>query len=371
MKVGILTFHRTVNYGAVLQAYALQRSLSKKRINTEIIDYRNSQIYAYCDYHIHFKKERLKTTVGKIFRYRKNRAVWEYFEEFRKKWFTMSKTCENHDELKIVEEDYAAVICGSDQVWNPKAIYKDFDAFLLKTATGKKFSYAASAGNVNLWTPHLKEYWTALHDFDGISVREAQMIQATENLSGQKVELVLDPSLLLDKTEWGKLEEALEVPQQYIFVYFLGENPVLEKCVKQLQSETKLPIVNLGRKLSIPSIRLEAGPQHFLYLIHHAAFVLTSSFHGTAFSILYEKPFLVFGNGAYNSRMQTLLSELNLNDHFMIDVKPDVKLKDYIMQTSKVDEIRLMNSREKSFEFLNRIISSIKMEKDDESDTFQ
>ena len=321
MKVGIITFHRTTNYGATLQVYALQKTLGKFVDEVEIIDYRNMNIYSYYDPR-YFSKLPLKTKIGKILRYKYNIETYNCFLHFWKQYLRFSPECTDIDQLCEVEKQYGAVICGSDQVWNPRAIFQDFNAFLLGTVECKKIAYAASAGAVSLWEPYLKIYWELLHRFDSISVREEAMKVPTEHLSQKEVSVVLDPTLLLEQKEWVEIENKEFVntlPQNgYILVYFLGKNPEVVQAVRELQRQTGLPVISLGRKLSgAHIIRPIAGPDEYLALFHHASFVLTSSFHGTVFSIQYNRPFLVFGNGAYNSRMNTLLRTLDLQERMI------------------------------------------------------
>lgn len=322
MKIGILTFHRTTNYGAALQAYALQQILKKMGHNIKIIDYNNKNVYSYYDYRIFYGNQSLKTRIGKVIRYPYNKKICGLFGAFRKKRLDLSQECRTLEELSKVEEKLDAVICGSDQVWNPRAIFEDFDAYLLGTAKCKKIAYAASAGNISLWEKYLNNYWTLLHRFDAISVREKNMRTPTEHLSQKNVELVLDPSLLLEPIDWIKLENTdvlKTLPEkEYIFVYFLGNNSFLIRMVKELKYKTGLTVVSLGHKIKgIKTIRPIVGPREFIALIHNASYVLTSSFHGTAFSIIFNRPFLVFGNGEYNSRMITLLSALNLQNRMI------------------------------------------------------
>lgn len=326
MKIGILTFHRTTNYGAALQAYALQEALTSAVDEAELIDYRNMNIYSYYDPRF-FHNLSLKTRIGKLLRYSYNTATFDLFVEFWKKYFHLSPECTTNEELRSVEQRYDAVVCGSDQVWNPRAIFQDYDAFLLGTVDCRKISYAASAGAVSLWEPYLKKYWTLLHRFDAISVRETDMKEPTEHLAQKKVQVVLDPTLLLNKTDWCKAESEemrQKLPKNgYILIYFLGKNPAVIQAAKELQKQTGLPIISLGRKIKgVKAMRPIAGPEEFLTLFHYASYVLTSSFHGTVFSIQYQRPFLVFGNGAYNSRMNTLLGALDLQGR-MVDQASD------------------------------------------------
>ncbi len=323
MQVGILTFYKTTNYGASLQAYALQKTLEKEGFNASIINYYNSRIYSYYDYRIK-SCDNYKTIIGKIIRYHHNKAIWLRFETFLNKHLKLSPFCQTLEELQVVESAYDAVISGSDQVWNPNAISQDFDAYLLGTVSCKKIAYAASAGNVTLWEKYLKTYWRLLHRFSSISVREADMVHPVRELSQQEVSLVCDSTLLLEQSDWVTIEQnELNSPfsNGYILVYFLGNNISVPTAALALQNKTGLPIISIGRKIK-GSYRPKVGPAGFLSLFHHATYILTSSFHGTVFSIQYQKPFLVFENGAYNSRMLTLLNYLGIQERLITNNCP-------------------------------------------------
>lgn len=358
MKIGILTFHRTTNYGASLQAYALQKILQSMDNEVEIIDYRNMKVYSYYDPRF-FRGMPIKTQIGKLLRYQYNSAIFDLFSVFWEKNFCLSPMCTTHEELGIVEERYDIVVCGSDQVWNPRAIFNDFDAFLLGTAKCKKIAYAASAGAISLWEPYLKTYWGLLHRFDAIAVREKNMQIPTEHLSQKDVHVVLDPTLLLENKDWCKIEDSeslKHLPKNgYILVYFLGKNPEVVRAAQELQRKTGLPVISLGRKLhGIRSLRPIAGPAEFLTLFHHASYVLTSSFHGTVFSIQYQRPFLVFGNGAYNSRMTTLLDALGLRGRMI--GQSVVSTLDKLESPINWEQVRICHNQEKqqSVAFLNK-----------------
>ena len=360
MRTGILTFHRTTNYGAALQAYALQKKLTDMGVQAEVIDYRNMNIYSYSDPRI-FKGLALKTRIGKVLRYPYNKAVYDKFAIFWERRMNLSQVCTTPEELRRVEQQYDAVICGSDQVWNPRAIFKDFEAYLLGTAECKKIAYAASAGTVSLWEPYLKIYWEKLHCFDAISVREMEMKAPTERLAQKEVQVVLDPTLLLTQEDWVGVESQAmqeELPKDgYILVYFLGKNPAVVQAAQQLHKQTGLPVLSLGRKIpGVQCLRPTAGPEEFLTLFHHASYVLTSSFHGTVFSIQYQRPFLVFGNGTYNSRMSTILSAAGLQER-MVTKSDDSMMKklnipiDWTQTTEK-----LWQARQKSLQFLEKAL---------------
>lgn len=367
MKIGILTFHRTTNYGAALQAYALQETLLRQGHDAEIIDYNSRAIYSYYDYRIFYGAQSAKTRLGKALRYSYNKATCAHFAAFQEKHMRLSPECAAHDALRAVEERYDAVICGSDQVWNPRAIFGDFDAYLLETAECRKIAYAASAGAVSTWEPYLKTYWRLLHRFDAISVREEEMLAPTERLAQKNASLVVDPTLLLKSEDWSRIESQQlteGLPKSgYILVYFLGKNPAVIQAARELQKKTGLPLISLGRRIGESNeTHPVTGPEEFLALFHHASYVLTSSFHGTVFAVQYQRPFLVFGNGAYNGRMQTLLSALGLQERMIRDEA--IMAMDTLNTPVAWDKVekRLEKERERSLTFLQEALKEEKKE---------
>lgn len=366
MKIGILTFHRTTNYGAALLAYALQEALIGQGHDAEIIDYNNTAVYSYYDYRVFYGAQSVKTRLGKVLRYAHNKALCAQFAAFREKHLRLSPECTDHDTLRAVEARYDAVISGSDQVWNPRAIFRDFDAYLLGTVQCRKIAYAASAGTVSTWEPYLKTYWKLLHRFDAISVREAEMLAPAEHLAQKDVSLTLDPTLLLTREDWVRAESG-KLPDErlkngYILVYFLGKNPAVVQAAREVQEATGLPLVTLGRRIGArDELHPAAGPQEFLTLFHHASCVLTSSFHGTVFAVQYERPFLVFGNGAYNGRMQTLLSTLDLQDRMMCGKEGAADALNAPIDWARTAQ-RLQAAREHSLAFLRGALKEQKEE---------
>ena len=361
MKVGILTFHRTTNYGAALQAYALQETLRSLGMDASIIDYRNRDIYSYYDYRIFSDCRHIKTIIGKILRYSYNKKVSRHFERFRDTRMNLSPNCDTFEKLKQEETRYDAIICGSDQIWNPNAIYMDFEAFLLGTVQCKKIAYAASAGSVSLWEKYLKTYWELLRRFDAISVREADMVHPATELSRQDVALVCDPTLLLNQADWIGIENrenSKSFPTGYILVYFLGKNKNVVRNALALHERTGLPIVSLGRNIK-GSYRPAVGPEGFLSLFHHATYVLTSSFHGTIFAMQYRKPFLVFGNGMYNSRMRTLLEHFSLQCRMVPDSATVERTLPLLYESIDWGKIRMCQEtiKTRSIDFIKKALS--------------
>jgi hypothetical protein len=320
MKVGILTFHRAINYGAVLQAYALQTALKKIDIQSEVIDYRCNKI----------ERDYSEYRSGNIFRHAKPFLNLQYylknknFSRFLSQYVTVSSDCYyNHQELCNAEQKYRAFLAGSDQVWNP--FCTGFDtSFLLDFVHEpiKKNSYAASFGLVNLpqdWQSQCRKY---LNDFHGLSVRERQGQRIIENVLGKTAAVHLDPVFLLKPEEW---KEVARPPEKsgYILVYLMQNSERLLDFAEELSRKTGCSIVmiysGLRRPIRAKYVRC-AGPDEFVGYIANAKYVITNSFHGAAFSILFHKNVsvgLLEESSKVNSRLENLLDIFDLGNRLI------------------------------------------------------
>ena len=300
MRIGILTFHRADNYGAVLQAFALQEYLRLNGHKVEIIDYRAeaiSNVYKLLPKK-NFSKNILKSFISLPFRFIRAKL----FENFRLKMLFISEN--SFSEKKTEFLDYDAIFFGSDQIWNPK-ITKGFDKVFwgdLKVK-GKplKIAYAASAGddlNVLKSNESLK---TLLDNFDMISLRESYLTDFLSGIADKTPETVLDPTFLLSEKRWEEIACAKN-KKKYLLLYQMNFNRKARILAEKIAKKRNLKIVeiwngfNLARSLKS---KLFVSPQKFIDLFKNADFVVTTSFHGTAFSIIYRKNFYYIWNGCF------------------------------------------------------------------------
>ncbi|PWK92654.1 polysaccharide pyruvyl transferase family protein [Hallerella porci] len=314
MKVGILTFHFAHNYGAVLQCFALQKYLQNRGHEVFIIDYAKRCLvdyYAWWNYKRIIRKNFLKG-VREIFLLPFRKKRFTSFESFQKKIFKLA-----------TPEKVDCFVIGSDQVWNTN-ITVGFDDMYWGNAPcqrGKNvFSYAASMGDAltkidkNIVASHLK-------NFKKISVREYDLAQELLLCSGQsEIDLVPDPTLLLTEDEWSNLADAPLKKDSYILVYQVRASIKVKKIAEAVSRQLGKKIIYLSPDLAMKNscVSLTSSPENFLGLIKNAAFVVTSSFHGTVFSILFKKQFLcVKLNDGCDARSLTLLESVDLKDHFV------------------------------------------------------
>lgn len=326
MKVGILTFHNAINYGAVLQAYALQQTVVALGAECEIIDYRCPAVEKQ------YRRKKIKECanwkvyVNDILSLHRLDKKKEAFHNFISQNLILSDQAEN------VSEKYDAVIVGSDQVFNPKNT--DGDSMYLLDFNGKtkKIAYAASIGNnafLNLWQEKYKvDYKTLLGAFHSISFREKEAADFVTQLLGQTYRTVLDPVLLAGNSLWNRFVRPAP-EEEYVFVYNLGNIPLLADFVRKLHRKAGLKVcvankdlkgdMMLHRYHNVSSL----SPEDFVRMLSGAKYVVTDSFHGTAFSVLFHKNFYSVvnpGKENTNSRIRCLLEELNLENRI---VSPD------------------------------------------------
>ncbi|MDY3959686.1 polysaccharide pyruvyl transferase family protein [Romboutsia timonensis] len=365
MKVGTLTYHDTRNYGAVLQAYALQRTIENLGVDCEIIDYKSeylNQVYKIKSFNdIKSIKEFIKWILT-ITHDKKSKLKFDKFNETKQKFSIDSYTKENISEVNNI---YDCFFVGSDQVWNLNLNDIDTTYFLdFVSDNDKKFSYAASFGYKSVPNNYLDITTKNLNLFKKIAVREEQGKHIIENMLGKTAQVVLDPTLLLEKESWSKIEENINtLNKDYILVYSVAATPSLFEFAKKLSKEKNCEIIYINRsyinKLGMKNIR-SASPEEFLGYISGAKYIVTSSFHGVAFALNYKKEFfyeLDTKPQNNNSRLESIIDIVGLKDREIINGtnnKVDENI-DY----NKVDSI-LKEERSKSINYLNDIIKSIK-----------
>lgn len=328
MKIGILTYHRAENYGALLQAYALRTYLQKKGHDVSFVDY-------WPQYHVeHYRifsltKFRRLGIKGKV-KYLLDLLFWgvpklirkSRLERFMHNYLQITDNIKYSDD-KDVTESYDLVVYGSDQIWRRQSINKnDFNPWYYgasNVVSKKKITYAASMGIIDTNEQddeHIKEW---LNNFDALSVREQDLKNYVESL-GYKTQLVCDPTFLLSKDEWRKLYKP-QKKGKYILFYNLLNTTESVKFANDLSRSTGLPVKEINMKLSLKHFVSRryiacASLEHFLQLLDGAEYVVSNSFHGVAMSIVFEKQFWAVGFESKAGRVVSLLNTIGLSDRF-------------------------------------------------------
>lgn len=323
MEIKTITCHDVYNAGASLQAYALTEYLRQLGHHVQIIDYKPDYLSRHYSlmtvgnpkydrplireaYLLAKLPERLHGKYG----LRKRR-----YDAFRQEFLPLTRRYYSADELRAEPPQADVYFAGSDQIWNTFFPNGKDPAFYLDFAPegSIKASYAASFATEDIaeeWKPQVRE-WLSKLDF--ISVRESSGVRIVEELGIEKVTAVLDPVFLLSADEWRKIAAEKPMPP-YILVYDFDGNAQIEQEAKRLAAQYSLKIAAL-QKLPYADICLtNAGPQEFVSLIADASYVLSNSFHATAFSLIFHRPFMVYDRKEHiNTRMRDLLALVGLS----------------------------------------------------------
>lgn len=335
MKIGILTYHRAHNYGAMLQAYALRTFLHEHGYDVEFIDYwpiEHQRQYTLIK-HIHGKDVRHKilnfvvdslTTIRRFFRMRK-------FNSFARNYLGIGVEIKYVTSSELTNNlDYDCIVVGSDQVWRNheyEGKYVGFDPVYFCQNfpnTIHCISYAASMGIISLNNRDnslLKEY---LAKFDNILVRENSLKELIKSFDYQ-AEVVLDPTLLLTKEQWNALLPVTRFKKQKYLLYYeliRSEEALSFARLKAKSLHCELLVMDsiihtLPRKNHISY----ASPIEFMHAIRDAEYIVATSFHGTAFSIIFEKQFITIGLNKNSDRVQTLLQHIDIDEHYQQEAR--------------------------------------------------
>ena len=330
MRIITVTTYNVYNYGAALQAYALQKYLISLGHEAWLLNYQPDYLRRRYDYRwvnpeSSFNKYSFTRYLYRVAKYLqrqftlKRKTAFDSFiaEELKQ---TALYTC--HSEIYTNFPKADAYIVGSDQVWNcfyeagrDSVFYLDF----VKDA--KKASYAASFSYMNIGENFKQKIRKWLSDFDAISVREYQGVNILDEL-GLKSEWVLDPVFLLSKEEWYGKIKSVPSTERYLLIYDFEGNSNLKYFAKRYAKENGLMIYSINDtypRLYADKNFCDEGPWGFLSLLMNCSAFISNSFHGTAFSILFHKDFYVFGRQrhAVNSRMESLLKMFNLEERFV------------------------------------------------------
>ncbi|WP_299568281.1 polysaccharide pyruvyl transferase family protein [uncultured Shewanella sp.] len=343
-KIGVVNFHYSNNnYGAVLQAAAIASILEQKGFDAEHIDYipyENTKrvplkikirhlIILFLD--IIKVKSIIKKLRGDKIYIKDDVCGNQIFEDFRNKWIKRTEeTYHSSDNLAKIENDYDAIIVGSDQVWRPRMYvnpYSDVYAYFLQFAGSKtkKISYAASFG-VERWETSLddlitRDVTTAISSFDSISVREKSGVSICSEQFNVEATHVIDPTLLAGTDFFNKvIEEAnIETKSDNLVYYKLDSNKLFLNRISQIANSFNVDIENIYYNSTPSGYEYNSVPL-WLSKIKNSKLVVTDSFHCVCLAILFEKDFICIGNSERGlARLKSLLSQLNIEDRLIED----------------------------------------------------
>ena len=349
--IGILTFHRASNYGAVLQAYALQKVISDLGREAVIVDYRCRTVEEGHRPWGLFKRHRFPVVLLRcLVAARKDRI----FGEFRRNRLKLSAHMSAED-LEKHRDEYALFVTGSDQVWNDTFSGLD-PVYMLTFADGEqRYSYACSLGFDSFPEGTEQLYRERLAGMQCISLRENHAVDLIRQL-GYESRVDLDPTLLLDRSKWEELMKAPDYPEPYILVYTVNEDVHLLEAARRLSGKTGVKILYLNNQYKknrdITRIRYST-PEEYVGWFAGAEYVFTNSFHGTAFGVIFHKKLKVELETAkkFNVRSRDLLMSCALPQCVLKNNDEDM---DFNIDWSETD-CRLDALRRNSLDYIKSI----------------
>jgi len=356
MKIALITIHQSNNYGAVLQAYATKKILSKYG-TVETINYDNKFLLHHLDmFRFALSIRGLKMLTHDILRFPYRYKAVSRFRNFVKDNMNLTKKLTSQELAEGKVNDFNLYVCGSDQIWNPKIVNPDIKVdpiFFLSFAPkkSKKISYASSIGSYVFSETEKNQIKNLLKDFTMISTREIDgQKKLSEILPNKEIYHVLDPTLLLSKDEWiEKLDIKItnQSYEKYILLYTVPRTSLIKKAVEYFATKLELKVIAIDQ-MFFPITKVDkhiknAGPKEFIELFANAEFIITDSFHGTCFAINFEKQFVSISPGKSANRIKSLLSKLDIEERMICDESEFDKLPlnfDYSHISKKLSSIR-------------------------------
>lgn len=339
MKIAIITYSWAQNWGAVLQAYALTKYMNSLGHETKLIDYREF------DNKLISTVKSVPDGIADLLMLSAGKRRISRFDDFRHSELNLTKKCNSTDELKTLNKEFDAFITGSDQVWNVgRGVCKDF--YLHFAGQDKRrISYAASFGVSQIPDEYIDDTIQGLNNIDYLSVREQSGKEIIKKLTGREAKVVLDPVFLLGKEKWIDMASGRIFSKPYIFVYPTQVSETMVRVVKKIRKDTGYMAVS---PFYIPGCKVikDLGPKEFIRCIHDAAYVVASSFHATAFSLIFNKPLACVTHSQTGARTTDLLSMLGMNGCIVQQAdKYSLSAIDYSDANMRMKEL-LRNSKE-------------------------
>ena len=351
-KLGIITWHDHNNPGGSLQAFALLTAINNLGYSARIINYHQTHRSQF--------KRCIKWFISTLTSNLPHKYYYPY-EEFYGKYYKLTKEyLPNTIGGKL--EKFDCIISGSDQIWAPNV----FDPnYMLECYHGKKISYAASIGLNYIPDNLVEKYTELLSDYTAISVRESIGVELIKTRCGLKSKVVLDPTLLLETKDYRKMQKPYyNIKKPYVFCYFLNENNDYESVVNNCAESKGFHVCGISKDISNSewiNILDKVGPCEFLWLIDNASIVLTDSYHGSIFSLLFSKPLVLFERFDENSSINQNSRIYQLVEYFNIPCRERLGKNVYEMLSEtdyKNFDITLSSLKNESFMFLREALKS-------------
>lgn len=366
MKIGLLTIHRVTNYGAILQAFASKKILGAYG-DVSIIDYNKKHLSHNTDLiRFKFSVHGIKMFIHDLLNIKHRIKLLKKFKNFNAQYMNLTKEMSENALIKGLENDFDVYVCGSDQIWNPRVVSANNTIdpiFFLSFTNKKKVSFASSIGHHNFSEKEKPIVKSLLTSFHSVSTREKDGQKKLEEIIPEKpIHHVQDPSLLLSKEQWISKFNLSDnhKKEKYILVYSVPRTQLIKKAISFFSKKLEMKVYAIDR-MFFPITKIDyhirsAGPKEFLELFANASFVITDSFHGTCFSLNFEKPFACISALERSNRQVSLLASLDIEERLMYK-ESDLENLEVTLDYDVVSE-KLANLRRQSLSFIENAMSS-------------
>lgn len=365
MDIKVITRHSPSNYGSVLQALATTKIIEKLGHKCTIIDYVREDEKGIKSVLTALKSKKewgnslIKRILYIILRYPEELIAQIRFNKIRNKYLHLTRRYKTSKDLSTLQADI--FMTGSDQVWGPTINGKYDENYFLSFVVNKpKIAYAASFGRTEFTESTLKEYQQLLSQYDKIAVREDSALEILNRMNIESLGQVLDPTLLLTADEWSSFINC-NIKKKYVLIYQLHNDPRLGEYAKRFAEYVNLPLFRIS-----PTFHQITRPGKFIYLpqledflsyIKNCTYLITDSFHGTAFALNFNIQFIeILPNNKTGSRNLSILKLTKLENRIITNYN-DFSLCENPINYSNVNHI-LEREREKSIHLLKNIILS-------------
>lgn len=378
-SVGILTYHNVYNFGAVLQAFALQRTILRLGHDCKIIDF-SSPVHgtAYDIFDLRLSQfGDFRASYGSVLRnfrvlryLRSHLLLRRRFAQFQANHVILTnKTYRSVNEMRTACPSFDVFVVGSDQVWEPSGLDCGSETvyYLEFVSSGRRVAYAPSFGLAEMPEAYRERIASLISRFDFLSAREDSGCRIIQQLTGREATHVLDPSLLLSAATYEQVAIAPRQGEQCILLYPMLSSERLKTVAQAVSKRLKLPLVAVVPIYYNPRdytfadrVVFDAGPAEFLGWLGKAAFVCTNSFHGLAFSLIYRKPFLTVPHHvtSFNIRLESLLAKVGLLSR-QLPQDQELGANSLLLEPINYDAVegRLQSAIDESLDYLKRALS--------------
>lgn len=354
-RIGIITFHFVNNFGGTLQAYALQRVIAEQcNAQVLLVDYRNWFIRLTDRIRLFPISTNPKEILSGLASMGQRISRRNKFGHFTKDNCTLTRKYANHFQLAKHPPQVDKYVCGSDQIWNPFLTMGVSPCYFLafEKEPKNKIAYAPSFGTdrvARLRTDKMSRY---INDIGYLSVREKSGQELIKKLTGRDALRLIDPTFLLSREQWEALPPPRAASQPYILLYIMQRDETVYEYARKLKEDTGLKLIEISRYGYQPGfvdeILIDVGPTEFLGLFRDAAYICTNSYHGLAYSIIFEKEFCLIPSKHFTARINNMLD--------MFHIAPVVEGQERPLLTSDYDRAfvrqTIAKEREKAIQYL-------------------